>query len=53
VPLAEVQRVLGQTASPTRLWVVKASDYPFGGNLAEFDQRLLESIAWIQANAPL
>jgi hypothetical protein len=34
------------------MWAVKASDHRFDGNLAEFDQRLLESIAWIQINPP-
>ena len=52
VPLAEVQRVLQQAASPTRLWVVPSSDHRFSDNLSEFDRTLFESIAWIQTNAP-
>lgn len=35
-----------------RLWVVKASDHRFSDDFHEFDQRLLEAIEWIQANAP-
>jgi alpha-beta hydrolase superfamily lysophospholipase len=52
VPVAEIERVLQHAAQPKRLWVVKASDHRFSDNLSEFDQRLLEAIAWIQANAP-
>lgn len=52
VPLAEIERVLQHAAQPKRLWVVRASDHRFSDNLSEFDQRLLEAIAWIQANAP-
>lgn len=52
VPLAEVERVLQHAASPTRLWVINASDHRFSDNLAEFDLKLLESMAWIEANAP-
>jgi Bacterial virulence protein (VirJ) len=52
VPLAEIERVLQHAAQPKRLWVVRASDHRFSDNLSEFDERLLEAIAWIQANAP-
>ncbi len=51
VPVAEVERVLQHAASPKRLWVVSAADHRFSDNLAEFDGRLLEAIAWIQADA--
>jgi pimeloyl-ACP methyl ester carboxylesterase len=51
VPLAEVRRVLDSAKDPKRLWVVKASDHRFSDNLMEFDQRLLEAIAWVRANA--
>jgi hypothetical protein len=37
--------------APKRLWIVKASNHAFGGNLPEFDARLLEAIAWVQANS--
>ncbi len=52
VPLAEIERVLQHATQPKRLWVVPASDHRFSDNLSEFDERLLEAIAWIQANAP-
>jgi fermentation-respiration switch protein FrsA (DUF1100 family) len=52
VPLAESERVLRHAAQPKRLWVVSASDHRFSDNLSEFDERLLEAIAWIQASAP-
>jgi hypothetical protein len=51
VPLAEVQRVLDHAKDPKRLWVVTASDHRFSDNLAEFDQRLLEAIAWVRGIA--
>ena len=51
VPLAEVQRVLAVAKEPKRLWIVKASDHRFSDNLAEFDRRLLEAMAWITQHA--
>lgn len=51
VPLAEAQKILDVASEPKRLWVVKASDHRFSDNLAEFDQRLLEAIAWVRASA--
>ena len=50
VPLSEVQRVLDAAKEPKRLWIVKASDHRFTDNLAEFDRRLLEAIAWVTQN---
>jgi fermentation-respiration switch protein FrsA (DUF1100 family) len=52
VALAEIERVLDRAGSPKRLWIVRASDHRFSDNLAEFDQRLLESMTWVQVNAP-
>jgi hypothetical protein len=46
-----VQRVLFFAKDPKRLWVVKASDHRFSDNLAEFDRRLLEAIAWVTEHA--
>jgi fermentation-respiration switch protein FrsA (DUF1100 family) len=51
VPLTEAQRVLAGAREPKRLWVVRASDHRFSDNLAEFDQRLLEALAWIAQQA--
>ncbi len=53
VPLSEVQRVLSAAGEPKRLWIVKAADHRFSDNLAAFDQRLLEAVAWITEHAPL
>jgi alpha-beta hydrolase superfamily lysophospholipase len=52
VPLTQVQSLMQRAAEPKKLWVVEASDHRFSSNLSEFDQRLLEAIQWIQANAP-
>lgn len=52
VPLAEVQRVMAAAKAPKQLWIIKASDHRFSDNLTEFDQRLLEAIAWVNQNAP-
>jgi dienelactone hydrolase len=51
VPLAEAQRIIESARDPKRLWVIKASDHRFSDNLAEFDQRLLEAIAWVRSSA--
>jgi fermentation-respiration switch protein FrsA (DUF1100 family) len=50
VPVREVQSIIDAAKDPKRLWIVKASDHRFSDNLGEFDQRLLEAIAWIRAN---
>jgi hypothetical protein len=52
VSLSTVQRVLDSAREPKKLWIVKASDHRFSDNLAEFDRRLFEAIAWINQNAP-
>lgn len=52
VPLDEIRRVLGQAAEPTRLWIVKASNHRFSDNLPEFDQRLLQAMAWARQHEP-
>ena len=52
VPLAEAQKILEKAAAPKKLWVVQASDHKFSGNVAEFDQKLLEAIQWVKQNQP-
>ena len=52
VPVADVERVLKAANEPKRLWIVNASNHRFSDNLVEFDQRLLEAIAWVKAHAP-
>jgi len=52
VPLGEAQKILQNAASPKKLWVVRASDHKFSGNIAEFKTRLLEAIQWVQQNQP-
>jgi dienelactone hydrolase len=47
VPMAEVQRVFERAGEPKKLWTIDAADHRFSGNLPEFDQCLLEAIAWI------
>jgi fermentation-respiration switch protein FrsA (DUF1100 family) len=51
VPLAEAEQVIARAREPKRLWVIEASDHRFSDALAEFDQRLLEAIAWVDAHA--
>ena len=50
--MTEVERVLAHAAEPKRLWIVRASNHRFSDNLDEFDRRLLEAIAWVQAHGP-
>lgn len=52
VSLAEIQTVMAGAREPKRLWLVTASDHRFSDNLAEFDQRLMEALAWIRQHAP-
>lgn len=52
VSLTDIQDIMKRAADPKRLWIVKASDHRFSDNLDEFDQRLLEAIDWVRANAP-
>jgi len=52
VPLTEVEGVMARAAEPKRLWVVDAQNHRFSGNEREFEQRLLEAIAWVKANQP-
>jgi fermentation-respiration switch protein FrsA (DUF1100 family) len=52
VPLTEVNSVLERAHEPKRLWIVKASNHAFSGNLPEFDTRLLEAIQWVRQNMP-
>ncbi len=52
VPLEVVQKVIGAAKAPKKLWIVRAADHRFSDNLAEFDRRLLEAVAWVtQAGA--
>jgi dipeptidyl aminopeptidase/acylaminoacyl peptidase len=50
VPLAEVQKVIDAAREPKKLWVVPAANHRFSDNLAEFDRRLLEAIAWVSSH---
>jgi alpha-beta hydrolase superfamily lysophospholipase len=52
VPLPETQRIFAQASEPKRLWLIEAADHRFSNNLAEFDARLMEAIAWVQQNRP-
>ena len=47
VPLDEIRRVMAAAREPKQLWIVKASNHRFSDNLAEFDRRLLEAMAWV------
>jgi alpha-beta hydrolase superfamily lysophospholipase len=52
VPLAETQRIVARASEPKRLWVIDAVNHRFSSNLPEFDDRLMEAIAWVQHNQP-
>ncbi|MBP7779667.1 MAG: hypothetical protein KA371_21325 [Acidobacteria bacterium] len=51
VPAAEVERVMAAAHEPKKLWIVEAADHRFSNNLAEFDRRLVEALAWVAAQA--
>jgi fermentation-respiration switch protein FrsA (DUF1100 family) len=50
VPLAEVRRLMDRAREPKKLWVVKAADHRFSDNEREFDDRLMEALAWVKAS---
>ena len=52
VPVDEVRKVIQFAREPKKLWIVKASNHRFSDNEAEFNQRLLEAIAWVKQNLP-
>jgi fermentation-respiration switch protein FrsA (DUF1100 family) len=52
VPPADIERVLQAARDPKRLWTIDASDHRFSDKRDEFDRRLLEAVAWVQARAP-
>lgn len=52
VPVADIEKILGRAKEPKRLWIVPASNHRFSDNLKEFDERLLDAIAWVKANSP-
>jgi pimeloyl-ACP methyl ester carboxylesterase len=51
VPVSEVQRVLERAKDPKRLWIVQASNHRFSDNIGEFDERLLEALAWVKSQS--
>jgi alpha-beta hydrolase superfamily lysophospholipase len=52
VPVAQIERLLERAKDPKRLWIVDATDHAFDGGREEFDRRLLEAMAWVQARTP-
>jgi fermentation-respiration switch protein FrsA (DUF1100 family) len=52
VPLTEIDRVMARAAEPKKLWTIDAADHRFSDNEPEFDRRLVEALAWINAHAP-
>lgn len=49
--VADVQNLFERLRDPKKLWVVNAADHRFSDNLAEFDRRLVEAVAWVKQNA--
>jgi alpha-beta hydrolase superfamily lysophospholipase len=52
VSVDQVRHVMEHAGAPKRLWIVDASDHRFSDSLPEFDRRLIEAIAWVNANQP-
>ena len=50
--VAEVRDILEAAREPKALWIVKAADHRFSGNLPELNQRLLEAIDWVRQHQP-
>jgi fermentation-respiration switch protein FrsA (DUF1100 family) len=51
VTVSTVQKIFDAAKEPKKLWIVSAADHRFSDNLAEFDRRLLEAVAWINQHA--
>ncbi len=51
--VADVEKLFAGLQDPKKLWVVNAADHRFSDNLAEFDRRLVEAVAWLKQNAQL
>ena len=51
VAVSEVQRVMAAAREPKKLWLVPAADHRFSNNLAEFDARLGDALAWVAQQA--
>lgn len=52
VPIRTAETILSAAREPKRLWIVNASNHRFSDNLQEFDQRLLDALAWARKNSP-
>jgi alpha/beta superfamily hydrolase len=50
VSIDELNRIIASANQPNKVWIVNASNHRFSDNLGEFDQRLLEALAWITKN---
>ena len=46
VAVSEIERLFQAAREPKQLWLIDASNHRFEDKLLEFDQRLLEAIAW-------
>lgn len=51
-PLAQAEQLFSLSSEPHKLWVVKAANHRFSGNMAEFDRRLLDALVWVRHNQP-
>jgi len=49
VSVDEVKRVMSRALEPKQLWLIEAENHRFGGKEQDLNQKLLEAIAWIEA----
>jgi hypothetical protein len=49
VPLEEIRRIMAQAKQPSRLWLVESQNHNFDGNVAGFQAKLGEALAWIES----
>jgi fermentation-respiration switch protein FrsA (DUF1100 family) len=50
VPLAQIRRLMDRAREPKKLWIVKAADHRFSDNEREFDDRLMDALAWVRTS---
>jgi len=51
VPLPAARGLFERASEPKQLWIVNAANHRFSNNLGQFDERLLDALAWVRARS--
>lgn len=52
VKVDQVKRVMDHALAPKQLWLIEADNHRFSGKEQELDRKLLDALAWIEAERP-